>query len=666
MKSFKEFLLESNIDEELNNAEETIFSIMEDGGLIEEGESFEDIGDDLLAELRENINVLNEKKVDGVEEGWGTEVYVNLDFPQLSKEEETLTEKEKNVNGEKKKEMSNTLKTILDRKNLDVDDDLTKVKFRNEQYKLNDDGKTILKRDFASKSYKPLSDEEIEALLNQRNKNPYSSNVGLYDFDEDNNLTYRKGDDSKIVSSKSTKQRFLKKINSVVNDEKTHYKFMDKSSSDNGKMLINTSYWVPDGEEENIRDNRRFDKAKYKDVESEEEKQKVLEIVNAAALKKLEKGTDSTGKKLKKELGYSNGRFTLDGEEMTTDELNKLVIAINGNVGGDTKLINAKGWGKKTEKYWESYKISVAGSKVGDAINFNLPPGETCHNDVPCLTEGCYAIKAYAVYPAARSAMDCNYALLKRDNGFKLFKKSMLLALSTPKREKDGKEGKKFDLCRIHVNGDFYSTDYLGALAYIAQKSKHVKFWMYTKQYELLAEYLNLSKKDEESILNKSKELKTLYNKIKELKNTINSISDVNKKDELYKQYNELSLNYSNVYADYIDNMENESGVSMKYPPLPSNLCIIVSCWGKFNPFDYANGKYSDLVSYFPLAYLDDGSEESMKLNIRIQEKLGKPKDIQECPCTSNEEIITRCEECGICFNKKEDLREKNLVFRKH
>ena len=97
---------------------------------------------------------------------------------------------------------------------------------------------------------------------------------------------------------------------------------------------------------------------------------------------------------------------------------------------------------------------------------------------------------------------------------------------------------------------------------------------------------------------------------------------------------------------------------------IPSNLCVIVSCWGKYNPFDLEGGRYSDLARKYPLAYLDDGSEESKRLNQAIQEKLGKPKDVQVCPCTDAEEIITRCQDCKICFDRS--LAERNLVFRKH
>ena len=535
MKSFLNFLIESKLDDELNCSPEKYFSVLENG------------------ELEEIAN----------KGSFGGEVYINLDFPQLQSEAQALQET--------KKEDSVTVKTLSKRKE-DGEDEFEKVQIRNTKYKLADDKITILKRNNKNE-YKPITKSEIEEIILQRNKAPKSKSKKVYSFDEDNNLVILQDEDVYIIPVRERK-KFIKTLNDKVNSDGKHYRFRDEKS---GILLVNTTSWIKDGEKENVRDKDRFDNAQYKEITSKDEQEQILSLVNPTS--------NTTKSKHKKQLNYTKGRFTLDGKNMTPTELKQLVNSLNGNVGGDTKLLNPKGWGKSTDAYWNCYKISIAGSKIGDAVNFNLPPIVSCNKGVPCIKEGCYAIKAYALYPSARAAMDCNYSLLKMDSGYELFKKSMILALNTPK--KDG--GKKFSLCRIHVNGDFFAIDYLDAICQVAKECSHVKFWMYTKQYELLSEF----------------------------KQTI-----------------------------------------------PSNLCIIVSCWGKFNPFDYKNGKYSDLAKKFPLAYLDDASKESKLLNERIQKLLGKPKDIQVCPCTDAEEIITKCEKCQICFDKS--LANNNLVFKKH
>jgi hypothetical protein len=59
------------------------------------------------------------------------------------------------------------------------------------------------------------------------------------------------------------------------------------------------------------------------------------------------------------------------------------------------------------------------------------------------------------------------------------------------------------------------------------------------------------------------------------------------------------------------------------------NLSVLVSCWGEFRPKAFGE-KYKVLEENFPLAYLDDGSEE-MKNYIDTKDGQGEPF---VCPCT--------------------------------
>ena len=652
MKRFAEFLRESKIDEELDRSESEIYSIDLERGLIFEGtvpgdgddvegvDPFAEIADASWEESMSWDGVSESAKDGGIQSGFGGEEYFSLDFPEL------VQEAGKKPEG---KEDSKTLKDLLKSKE-DADalsgregpdpENWTEIARRQGEKYLSD-GTTLMKRDEGGEPH-PLTPEQVEEVVAQKTKeNKYSSGTKIYEFSDDGRILIGKvppanSEDPEPMEFHELvpkmRKKFLETLNDKVNSEGIHFRWI----GDGPRLQVNSTSWVEPGGEDDPRDKERFDRAEYVPVvdpanpgSTRKWTEKVLSVVNASAERKSGKpkpGPYST-------LEWKDGKFFLHGEPMDAEQVAKLAVSLNGGVGGDTNLLNPKGWGKKTSPYWESYKISVAGSKIGKAVNFNLPPVTTCAKGVPCAREGCYAIKAYASYPSARSAMKCNLALLRSDPGFELFKKSMILALTIPTKAKVKTEaGHKFTMCRFHVNGDLgvrgqdvkAGTEYLGAICEIAEKCKDVKFWMYTKQYEILRSYKG---------------------------------------------------------------------------NIPPNLCIIVSCWGKFNPFDvtkkqFKNGNlnsglgetdipkgdeterepdspdgnsednYAELAENFPLAYLDDGSETGEMINMKIQERLGIDAEPKVCPCTDSQEIITRCETCKLCFDGS--LRGTNLAFRKH
>lgn len=580
MKSFIDFLKESKIEEQMDSVlDQKIYSITESGiEPVKEEESFEDMDfldiADMIMNDRESVN--EDSSTDEIETGFGGEVYISLDTPELMNDDEV-----ENVDEAKRKtdtEDSKTLKDLKSRRDNNDDEDMEKVIDRNLRYTIGDDGFTLLVKDGDSGKRRPITQEEADEIVNRKNSENHYANKSHYEFSTDGRLMTVSNTDpeDRQETPKRYRNGLLKKLNDKVNADGIHYKWENPDES--SKMMVNTTSW----DDSDVRDETRFDKAEYRPLETSQDFEKVLDKLNKKK---------SENKNPKDKIGYENGHFTKNGTEMNRTELDKFVKTLNGQVGGETALLNPKAWGKKKVPYWESYKISIAGSKVGDAINFNLPPVQTCHKKVLPCAKLCYAVKAYAAYPAVRGAEDCNFALLKKDKNFELFKKSMIYALNTPK-----KGGKRFNLCRIHVSGDFYSKEYLMAICDIAKECKHVNFWLYTKQYEILSE------------VGKS--------------------------------------------------------------AIPDNLCVIVSCWGDYNPIAYERkegekvGPYAQLAKDFPLAYLDDGSEEFKKFNDEMQEYLGKPKDVQYCPCTTAEQIVTRCESCKICFDKS--LANNNLVFKLH
>ena len=468
MRRFAEFLAESGLDLELDGSRKEIFSVDLSGGRLvregfeDEGSGEEDVfGEIAAASVPEDPSPKGDSG-EGPEDGgrgrpapgWGGEIYASLDFPQLEDALEKVSEEEER----EEPEGTETLRGLLGRKGkMGSGDGETRgsARRRNERYEVSGDGTGILRRNPESGKLERLSGGQAREIVLRKARGKGEKNVG-YAFDGNGEIVVRKvGEDGTSEGRVLGRYRknFLKRLNDAARADGLHYRY----DGDSWRLLVNSTPWTRPGEEEDFRDKDRFDRAEYRPVETGAEKEKVLSILNSG--KKGRKNPWET-------LEYGNGRFFLNGRPMDREGLERLAVSLNGNVGGDTVLPNPGGWGRKTAPYWDSYKISVAGSKIGDAVNFNLPPVVTCADGVPCAKEGCYALKAYARYPSARSAMDCNLALLRRDSGFRLFVKSLVLALDTPARG----SGKKFSLCRIHVDGDLgigdegLGKEYLGAI----------------------------------------------------------------------------------------------------------------------------------------------------------------------------------------------------------
>lgn len=568
MKSFLTYLKENKIDQNIDMGNEKYYSITESG--LEPIEDEEDIFDQILDDPSFDVELTEaDGKTEIGQEGWGGERYFSLDAPILKNEIESVNEAKK-TDAKKADEKSDS-KTLQDLKYKaeHPDTDIEKVKDRHINYIVDKDGYTLLKKDEKTGERRKLTDDEIKEIVNRKNSESQWAKKTHFEFNENGELVQvdNKDPEKKAPIKEKYRTGLLKTLNDKVNDRGLHFKWVPNSS----KLMVNTTKW----DDSDKRDEGRFDKVDYEEIKTDELKNDILSQINK---KKQQKSKDV--------IGFENGHFTKNGEIMSEKDFKSFVQVLNSGVGDTTKLLNPKAWGKTETPYWETYKISVAGSKVGDAVNFNLPPVKTCHKKVLPCAKLCYAVKSYGAYKGVAAAEDCNFELLKRDKGFELFKKSMIYALTTPRKGGGG----KFSLCRFHVSGDFFSAEYLKAICEVAKACPDVKCWLYTKQYEILSEVGKSS--------------------------------------------------------------------------IPDNLCVIVSCWGDYNPFDYENGKYEQLAHDFPLAYLDDETEEFTKFNQKIQEKLGKPKDIQYCPCTKAEEIITRCEDCKICFDKT--LAKNNLVFHLH
>lgn len=119
--------------------------------------------------------------------------------------------------------------------------------------------------------------------------------------------------------------------------------------------------------------------------------------------------------------------------------------------------------------------VSGGNIKVGDIANWSLTPGRTCSATAckTCLREGCYAMKSYKMYPSVRKAWDENTELAV--SGLEKLEPFFDLYFS-------GMNAPRF--FRIHVAGDFVSSEYAEMWARVAARHPGTRFLAFTKQWD--------------------------------------------------------------------------------------------------------------------------------------------------------------------------------------
>ena len=118
--------------------------------------------------------------------------------------------------------------------------------------------------------------------------------------------------------------------------------------------------------------------------------------------------------------------------------------------------------------------ISMSNTKMGCVPSFSLMPVVTCNKLMPCTSKGCYAAKIARIRKSVAKAWKNNTTICQHD--LSLFKGQMIgwLTMYQPQA------------FRIHVGGDFFSVKYLLAWCDIAERFPKVKFFAFTKQYNVL------------------------------------------------------------------------------------------------------------------------------------------------------------------------------------
>ena len=130
-------------------------------------------------------------------------------------------------------------------------------------------------------------------------------------------------------------------------------------------------------------------------------------------------------------------------------------------------------------------------------ITFSLPSGFACPGAMDCLSKAnrqtgkiqdgentlfrCFQASAEALYPSLREMVWRNFEALRE---FKNDYSAMadLICASLPEY---------FNVCRVHIGGDYYCQAYFDAWIEVAKRNPHRKFYSYTKSINFWIKRLN-------------------------------------------------------------------------------------------------------------------------------------------------------------------------------
>lgn len=120
--------------------------------------------------------------------------------------------------------------------------------------------------------------------------------------------------------------------------------------------------------------------------------------------------------------------------------------------------------------------ISKGNKKLGAIPSVSLPACTTCNPSAPCFKK-CYAAKIMRLYKTVDAAYNRNFEIL----------------ISNPSRywEDVRKAAATARFFRFHVSGDIPDALYLYDMILTAQQLPHTSFLAFTKQYDIVNDYLN-------------------------------------------------------------------------------------------------------------------------------------------------------------------------------
>lgn len=122
--------------------------------------------------------------------------------------------------------------------------------------------------------------------------------------------------------------------------------------------------------------------------------------------------------------------------------------------------------------------ISMSNTKMGAIPSFSLMPVITCSECAPCAIKGCYMKPLIAIRKSLRKSLIKN-TIIASENSEDIYNQVCgWLAMYKPVA------------FRIHVSGDFFNVQYLDVWNRIAMKNPSVKFFAFTKQFDVLRNYI--------------------------------------------------------------------------------------------------------------------------------------------------------------------------------
>ena len=124
----------------------------------------------------------------------------------------------------------------------------------------------------------------------------------------------------------------------------------------------------------------------------------------------------------------------------------------------------------------EIVSISKGNSKMGAIPSVSLPACITCNPKAPCF-KLCYAAKIERIYKTAKQSYQRNLDILTNDP-FSYWAQVKAAAMVNR-------------FFRFHVSGDIPNTDYFVHMIKLAENTPQTNFLAFTKQYNIVNEYLN-------------------------------------------------------------------------------------------------------------------------------------------------------------------------------
>jgi len=117
-------------------------------------------------------------------------------------------------------------------------------------------------------------------------------------------------------------------------------------------------------------------------------------------------------------------------------------------------------------------RISTGNRYIADTVIWSIPQIETCPGATVACRQVCYANKGYCHSPSVKNSRWTNLVFTQRDDFIPLMIRLI---------EKTG-----LKRVRIHEAGDFYSLDYAKKWLAIAEQMPDVRFWTYSRSWEVL------------------------------------------------------------------------------------------------------------------------------------------------------------------------------------